>query len=129
MDTTEPATPSRSRCGDEGRSWNRLGGKASYTAIKAATDGDKATIHTVLTSPAALMGLKPKDVETVRDEARKKLCPAAYKAHAKTNDVLDRMTLASRTLGKKRDSINSYKLADQQAASDALSKLHGLARA
>ncbi len=106
-----------------------LGGKASYTAIKAATEGDIATIHTVLTSPAALMGLKAKDVETVRDEARKKLCPAVYKAHAKANDVLERMTLASRTLGKKRDSISSYKLADQQAANDALSKLHGLARA
>lgn len=39
------------------------------------------------------------------------------------------MTLASPTLGKRRDSINSYKLADQQAANDALSKLHGLARA
>jgi len=106
-----------------------LGGKASYTAIKAATEGDMATIHTVLTSPAALMGLKPKDVETVRDEARKKLSPGIYKAHAKVDDVLGRMTLASRTLGKKRDSINGYKLADQQAANDALSKLQGLARA
>lgn len=75
------------------------------------------------------MGLRPTDVEVVRHEARKKLCPAAYKAHTKANDVLNRMTLASRTVGKKRDSINSYKLADQQAANDAQSKLHGLARA
>lgn len=36
----------------------------------------------------ALMGRKPKDVETVRYEARKRLCPATYKAHAKANDVL-----------------------------------------
>lgn len=43
--------------------------------------------------------------------------------------MLDRMILASRTLGKKRDSINSHELADQQAANDALSKLHGPARA
>lgn len=58
-----------------------------------------ATIHTVLTSPAALMGLQVKDVETVRDEARKKLCPSAHKVHAKANDVSEPMTLASLTLG------------------------------
>lgn len=57
------------------------------------------------------------------------MSPGIYKAHNRVNDVLGRMTLASRTLGKKRESINSYKLADQQAANDALSKLHGLARA
>lgn len=75
------------------------------------------------------MGLDTKDVELVRDEARKKMSPGVYKAHKRVADVLDRMTLASRTLAKKRDSINSYRLADQQAANDAPSKLHGLARA
>ena len=103
--------------------------KAKYAAVKAATDGDLPTIHTVLTSLAALMGLSAKDQGLVRDEARKKMSPGIYKAHKRVDDVLDRMTLASRTLGQKRDSINSYKLADQQAANDALSELHGLARA
>ncbi len=102
--------------------------KAKYAAVKAAMDGDLPTIHVILTGPSELMGLDATDVKTVRDTARKTLSPGIYKARETSDEILKRMTTASRGLGQKRDSIASYTLADQQAANDALSKLRGLAR-
>jgi len=52
--------------------------KATYEAIKAASEGDLAMIHTVLTSPTRLTGLAQADLDTVRTEARKKLAPDLF---------------------------------------------------
>ncbi len=102
---------------------------ARYQAIKAATDGDMATVSVILNSPPHLMGLKAKDVDAVRLEARKRTSPALWAAYEKSDVVLKHMTTGSKAIGKKKDSINGYRLADQQASNDALGKLKGMARA
>lgn len=103
--------------------------KASYEAIKAATNKDKTLVHVVLTSPPALMGLKPDDIEAVRNEARKSLNPELFKAHAEAGKVIERMIVASKAINKKREKVASYRIADQQAANDALKALRSTARA
>lgn len=94
--------------------------KASYEAIKAATNKDKTLVHDVLTRPPALMGLKPADIETVCNEARKSTKPELFKAHAEAGKVIERMIVASKAIGKKREKVASHRIADQRAASDAL---------
>lgn len=86
-------------------------------------------VHVVLTSPPALMGLKPDDIETVRNEARKSFNPELFKAHSEAGKVIERMIVASKTIGKKREKVASYRIADQQAANDALKALRSTARA
>lgn len=103
--------------------------KASYEAIKAATNKDKTMVHVVLTSPPALMGLKPDDIEAVRNEARKSMNPELFKAHAEAGKVIERMIVASKAINKKREKVASYRIADQQAANDALKALRSTARA
>lgn len=103
--------------------------KASYEAVKAATEGDLPMIHAVLTSPPALTGLKPADIETVRTEARKKLAPELFHAHQQTDTILATMIKASKAIGQKRLSVDVYRLKDESDANDALGKLKGMARA
>ena len=55
-------------------------------------------VHVVLTSPPALMGLKPADIEAVRNEARKSFNPELFKAHAEAGKVIERMIVASLSL-------------------------------
>ena len=103
--------------------------KASYEAIKAATNKDKTLVHDVLTRPPALMGLKPADIETVCNEARKSTKPELFKAHAEAGKVIERMIVASKAIGKRREKVASHRIADQRAANDALKALRSTARA
>jgi hypothetical protein len=75
------------------------------------------------------MGLKPKDIENVREEARKSFNPELFKAYAEAGKVIERMIVASKAIGHKREKVASYRIADQQAANDALKALRGTARA
>lgn len=97
--------------------------KAVHAAINAATKKDATTVHVVLTSPPALMGLEPADVEKVREEARKAFNPDLHKAHVESQKVIDRMIKASKANAAKKAKVASYRIMDQQAANDALAAL------
>ncbi|MEP5758068.1 MAG: hypothetical protein ABJ327_01915 [Litoreibacter sp.] len=102
--------------------------KAKGAAAKAAMDGDLPTIHTILTGPIQLMGLSSDDVELVRKYGRQKLSPALCRAHEIGAEALDVMVMSSRGLGQKREAIQTYRLKDQEAANNALSKVRNMAR-
>ena len=55
--------------------------------------------------------------------------PELFKAHAEAGKVIERMIVASKAINKKREKVASYRIADQQAANDALKALRSTARA
>ena len=100
--------------------------KAKGFATTAAMNGDVRAIYVILTSPVYLMGLDQKDVNLVRETARKVLKPDMQRAYEIGLEGQKLMILAKKGLVKKRETVSSYRLADQKAASDALTKVKNL---
>ena len=74
------------------------------------------------------MGLDQKDVNAVRDTARKTLRPNLQRAYEIGEVGAKMMEQAKKGLEKKKGVVATYRLADQKAASDALSKVRNMAK-
>lgn len=100
-----------------------LGKGAKLFAIKAANNGDRALIHTVLNSPPYLSGLNHDDVQEVRKAAEKALTPELVKYLEIGHRMRDALTVAEKALVKKRKSLAGYRHEGERLATEALNKL------
>lgn len=94
--------------------------------MKVAQDGDLVAIHTILNSPSYLMGIEPKDVDQLREIARKTVSPnqwAAYEVGLKAEKAFE---LAKKALVTKKGTVARYRLEDQKQATDALAAIRKL---
>lgn len=105
-----------------------LGKDAGMAAINAARDGDLSIVHTVLTSPARVIGLSQKDIDMVRDFAGRKQHPTAVDARNEADEVLTIMRSVEKAIATKRNSLTGYKAADKARADDALKKLRSVSK-
>lgn len=92
-------------------------------ALRAAQTGDKVAIHTILTSPAYLLGLETKDVNVVRETARKALAPDQSRAYEIGEKMEKSFALAKKSLADKKARVERYRLEDKRQVSDAMDKL------
>lgn len=93
---------------------------------KVATEGDLVAIHTVLTSPAYLMGIEDKDINSFREAARKFIKPEHWSAFEAGQKAEKAMELAKKSLVEKKARVERYRLEDQKQATDALNAIKTL---
>ena len=86
-------------------------------------NGPTRAPYVILTSPAFLLGVEQETVSTVRQTARKPLTTALHRAYEIGSKTCDLMEIAMNGLTKKRDTIESYRLANQQDVSAALASV------
>lgn len=103
-----------------------LGKDAGMAAINAAREGDLAVIHTVLTSPARVIGLSAKDIEMVKDFASRARHPTGVAVVEETDEVLGMMRAVEKAISKKRNNLTGYIAHDKAAANAALNKLRAV---
>lgn len=91
-----------------------------YGAIK---DGDRRTYNAVVSAPAFLAGLKPKDVELVRKMASREWANADTEQSAAVEKALDHIQTASLTFVKRYSEVIEGEETADAAARRAIEKL------